>query len=115
MGFFQKIAVNALGFVILSWLLQPYFMVASIPTAVFASFLLALMNVTVKPLLHIFALPLTIITFGIFSFVINAIVLTIVSSLMGPQFSFSSFWAAFVVSILLTMIQQFAERLFYGK
>lgn len=111
MGFWQRLATNALGFMILSYLFSPYFHVSSLWAAAFASFLMAALNVFVKPLLFILTLPITILTMGLFAFAINALVLQLVSGLMGSQFMISSFGMALLISFLLTAFQNFMSRI----
>jgi putative membrane protein len=69
---------------------------------------LALLNATLKPILKILALPLTCLTLGLFSFVINACVLWLAASLdLGFRISgtgFHAFLAALVGSILISCI-----------
>ncbi len=48
--------------------------------ALFASIALGIVNVTIKPIISLFALPITIISLGLFTFIINGIVLLIASS-----------------------------------
>ncbi|WP_125565503.1 phage holin family protein [Companilactobacillus insicii] len=99
-----KMAIYTVLFLAIASLLPGMFYVNSLGTAVLASFVLIVLNWTVKPILHIISLPITFITFGLFSFVISAITLEITSSLMGPStFYFSSFGAAIVVAIILAI------------
>ena len=64
---------------------------------------LAILNSLLKPLLHLIALPLTIVTFGIFALVVNAIVLNIAFSLSAGATA-SGFGSIFLASILLSII-----------
>ena len=69
---------------------------------------LALLNATLKPILKILALPLTCLTLGLFSFVINAAVLCIAASLdLGFRITkggLNGFFAALVGSVLISCI-----------
>jgi len=104
MGFWKKIAVNTLVFIVLTFVL-PGFYVQSAWTAFGASIVLALMNILVKPILHILSFPITIMTFGLFSFIINALVLWMTSAVVGPSFSFAGFGTALIVSLILSFVQ----------
>jgi len=73
--------------------------------AIVASIVLSALNVLVKPILHILSLPITLITFGLFSFVINGLMLKFTSVIVGEQnFAFSSLGAAVFISLLLSLI-----------
>ncbi|MGO2083351.1 phage holin family protein [Vagococcus sp.] len=105
MSGFQRIIVNTLAFVSLSVMFPSKIYVGSFLIAVIASLVLAVLNFTIKPLLHILSLPLTIITFGLFSFVINAAMLMMTSAIMGEYyFAFSSFGSALFISLILSVI-----------
>ncbi len=78
--------------------------------AVLATFVLAILNVTLRPLLKFFAFPLTLITFGLFLLVINAVVL-IVASMLVPGFRVRGFLNALVGSVLLTVVTMVLNHL----
>ena len=68
-----------------------------------SALLLGFCNAIVKPLLVIFTLPLTVVSFGLFLLVINALVLMLVSSMVSG-FYLSGFWTALFASILISII-----------
>ncbi|WP_144605088.1 phage holin family protein [Algoriphagus algorifonticola] len=65
--------------------------------------LLILINLTVRPLMILLTLPLTIITFGLFLLVINALVILLADAII-PGFEVSGFWWALLFAILLSLI-----------
>lgn len=108
MRFWQKIGINTLVFLALAYFL-PGFTVASGWTALGASLVFAFVNIFVKPILHILSFPITFLTLGLFSFVINALMLSLTSALVGPGFQFSSFGITLLVSLLLSLVQGLVE------
>ena len=74
---------------------------------------LTVLNSTIKPILNALALPMRILTFGLFSFVINGLVLWIAFSVSGGS-SISSFGYAILISIVLAVLNSFFEKVF-GK
>lgn len=104
MSYFQRLVVNTLTFVALTVLMPNTIHVRSIWAAILASFVLSLLNMLVKPILTLFSLPLTLITFGLFSFVINAFMLQLTSTLVGAGFRLSSFWGAVLVAIVMSLV-----------
>lgn len=68
-----------------------------------SALLLGLANAVVKPLLIVLTLPLTLITFGLFILVINALVLLLVAALV-KGFKLSGFWTAFFASLLISVL-----------
>ena len=103
MNFILRFFVSGLALLLIDWLFDSI-EIASYGTALLAVFILSLMNFTVKPVLHLFALPLTLLTFGLFSFVINAITFYLTAAAMDG-FEISSFWGALFGSIILGLIQ----------
>src|SRR5690242_13656663 len=71
-----------------------------------SALLLGLVNAVVKPVIIILTIPLTLITFGFFLLVINALMMMLVSALV-PGFRISGFWTAFFASIIVTVVSLF--------
>lgn len=109
MGFWQKIAINSIVFIALAYLL-PGFYVSGVWTAFWAAIVLSMVNILVKPLLHILSFPITLLTFGLFSFVINALMLWLTSSLVGSGFQISSFGLALLISLILSLVQSMVSN-----
>lgn len=76
---------------------------ANTSALVIAALLLGFANAIVKPLLILFTLPLTLLTFGFFLLVINALMILLVAALVSG-FSVSGFWTAFFASIFISFI-----------
>ncbi|SDO46183.1 phage holin family protein [Alkalicoccus daliensis] len=72
--------------------------------ALLASFILAVVNVIVKPILVVLTLPVTILTLGLFLFVINAITLMLTAWMMGDSFVIDGFGAALLASIIFAIL-----------
>lgn len=77
--------------------------VNNLPTALWAAFLLGLANITVKPLLLLFTIPITILTLGLFTFVINGLIYLLVS-LLVPGFVVHGLLSAILGAILVGLI-----------
>lgn len=69
-----------------------------------ASFLLGILNAFVRPILMLIALPLLIFTLGLFTLVINALLLCLISWLMGANFQVKSFGYAFLGALIISII-----------
>jgi len=104
-SYFERLIVNMLTFISLSVLLPQMVHVQSFMTALIASFVLSILNTLVKPVLTLLSLPLTILTLGFFSFLINAVMLQMTSALVGSSnFGFSSFGASLLVAIIMSVV-----------
>jgi putative membrane protein len=71
-------------------------------TFVFAALLLGLVNALVRPIAFIMTLPLTIITLGLFLFVLNAAMFGLVAAILD-EFTVSGFWAAIFGAIIVSI------------
>lgn len=78
-----------------------------------ASLLLGILNAFLRPILMILALPLLVLTLGLFTFVINALLLYLVGNLV-KGFHVYGFWAALKASVLISIVSLIASSAF-GK
>ncbi|ALS00130.1 hypothetical protein ATZ33_01660 [Enterococcus silesiacus] len=105
MSYFQRLIVNTLTFVSLAVIFPNMIYVRSIWMAIIAAFVLSILNMLVKPVLTILSLPLTLLTFGLFSFIVNAAILRMTSSFVGEMnFGFSSFGAAILMAVIMSLV-----------
>lgn len=74
-----------------------------IQAAILAAIILGVLNTFIKPILSIITFPLTILTLGLFSFVLNALILSL-ASFFVPGFTISGFWPAVFGAIVLSVI-----------
>ncbi|MGM0946173.1 MAG: phage holin family protein [Bacteroidota bacterium] len=72
-------------------------------TGILLAAVLILINLTVKPLMIILTLPLTLITLGLFLLVINALMILLADQII-PGFSVDGFWWALIFAILTSLI-----------
>lgn len=73
-------------------------------TAVIVAVVLAILNLIVKPILVLFTLPVTIVTFGLFLLVINAVIILLADAFI-EGFAVDGFWVALIFSLLLSIVQ----------
>ena len=69
-----------------------------------ASLLLGLLNAFVRPILLLLALPLVFFTLGLFTLVINAVLLYFVGVLLSPHFQVDSFGFAFLGALIIAVV-----------
>jgi putative membrane protein len=95
--------------------LYPGVQVASFGAALWAALVLGLFNTLVRPLLVLLTLPVTLLTLGLFLFVINALMFWAAASVLGG-FNVTGFAAALIGSLLYSLcgmvIDVAVERLF---
>jgi putative membrane protein len=71
---------------------------------VVASLLLGILNAVFRPVLLFLALPLLIFTLGLFTLIINALLLYFVGNLLRPHFSVDTFWDAFWGALVISVV-----------
>ena len=94
--------LNAVALLAVAYLL-PTIHVASLGAAMLAALLLGLVNAVLRPLLLLLTLPVTLLTLGLFIFVINGLMFWLAGSLI-EGFSVSGFWPAVLGSLLYSVI-----------
>jgi putative membrane protein len=105
--------LNAAALMLVAYL-YPGVQVDSLGSAIVAAVLLGLVNAVVRPILVVLTLPVTILTLGLFIFVINALLFWFVAEIVGG-FHVSGFGAAFVGSILYSVITLLTSWIVFGR
>ena len=83
--------------------------IADFKVALIFALVLALLNAIVKPIIILFTLPITIITLGIFLFVINALIILIAARIMDG-IKIDGFWWALLFSIILSIFSSGVQK-----
>lgn len=104
-----RILIGAVSILILAYLL-PGVSVDGIGAAIMASIIIGLVNGLVKPVVTFFTIPITILTLGVFLFVINACMILLTDKLVSG-FHVDTFWWALIFSILLSMVNSMFQNL----
>jgi putative membrane protein len=73
-------------------------------SALIAALVIGFINATIGLVLKVITFPLTLVTLGLFWFVINALMLELASALLAPGFQVRGFFAAFVGAIVLSLV-----------
>lgn len=109
MKIFLKLLLTAVAVLVLANFL-PGIVVDSYATAIVVAFTIAVLNMFVRPILVIFTLPVTILTLGLFLFVINAFIILLAGKLI-TGFAVSGLFTAFLFSVLLSFFRSVLFRL----
>ena len=83
---------------------MPGFHLRGFTAALIAALVIGLVNATLGLFLKIITLPLTILTLGLFWWIINALMLLVASALLQPSFVVTGFWPAFLGAIVLSLV-----------
>jgi putative membrane protein len=102
MGKLVSWLVNALVIMVAAYVLSGVH-VNNLWTALVVALVMGILNILVKPLLILLTLPITIVTFGLFLLVINALMVLLASAVV-PGFTVDGFWWALLFSLLVSLI-----------
>jgi len=101
-GFLLRAVISALGLWVAS-LLLPGIAFESPGKLAIAAMLLGVVNAIVRPIAFILTLPLTLVTLGLFLFVLNAAMVGLVARLV-PGFTISGFWTAMGAAVVVWIV-----------
>jgi len=110
MIFLIKWLISSLAILITGYLL-PGVVIAGVWAALVAALVLGLINIFIKPLLIILTLHINILTLGLFTLVINALMIMLVAAIV-PGFDVKTFWWALLFSIILSIITFALNQIF---
>jgi putative membrane protein len=102
MRFLARSLLNGVAILVAAWLV-PGVLVSGTGAALAAGLLLGLVNAAIRPVLIVLTLPFTLITLGLFIFVVNAICVGLTAALI-PGFDLASYWAAFFGAIVISVV-----------
>lgn len=109
-----KLLITAVSAFAISKLLSAHVQIDSFTSALIFAIVLGLLNLIVKPILSILSLPVTILTLGLFSLVINTLIV-LLADYFTSGINIDGFWWALVFSILLSIITSVLESIFISK
>jgi putative membrane protein len=109
MYFIVRLLITMVAILIIAYLVPKVIQVESWIAALVAAFVLGVVNTFIRPLLVLFTLPLTLVTFGIFLLVINGLLLWLVSAIVRG-FHVNGFLGALIGAILISIVSWILSR-----
>jgi len=101
MRLFLHWIVSAIAIIITAFIVPGAYI--SLGGALILAVVLGALNLILRPILFILTLPVTIVTLGLFSLVINALLVLLAGAIV-PGFAVAGFWSALLFSIVLTIV-----------
>ena len=77
---------------------------AALINILIVALIFGLVNAVIKPILALLTCPFYIVTLGLFTFVVNALMLMLTAWLVGPRFVVDGFWTALLGSIIISIV-----------
>jgi putative membrane protein len=102
MRFLVRVVLNGIAIVVAAYFV-PGLQLAGPGAALIAGAILGFVNAIVRPVLFLLTLPVTLLTLGLFIFVLNAACLGLTAALV-PGFDIEGFWGAFFGALIVTIV-----------
>ena len=102
MRFLLRLLLNGIAIIVAAWFVPGVYLGGIVP-ALLAGAILGFVNALVRPILLLLTLPFTLITLGLFIFVVNAICFALTAALV-PGFEISGFFAALFGAIIVSLV-----------
>jgi putative membrane protein len=104
-NFLQRWVISTVAVLVATFILNERITYGGWLDLLVATLVLGLLNSFVRPLLMLLSLPLLIFTLGLFTLVINAVLLLLVSALLGKEhFHVAGFWSAFWGALIISIV-----------
>lgn len=102
MRFLARLLLNAIALMVAAWFL-PGFELSGPEAALMAGAVLGVVNALIRPVLLVLTFPFTLVTLGLFIFVVNAICVGLTAAVI-PGFSIAGYGTAFVGALIVSVV-----------
>jgi putative membrane protein len=109
MGFLLKLLVSSLAVFFGAYIIPGVFL-DGFPTAILVALMMGFLNAFLRPILIVLTIPITLVTFGLFLLVINAIIILLADYALSG-FALNSFFTAVLFSIIVSLITWILEAI----
>ncbi|WP_078555759.1 phage holin family protein [Bacillus alkalicellulosilyticus] len=110
MRLLSHLLVNTLVLVVVAAYFNSFYL-SGIGAAFVASIVISILNVFVKPIIIFLTLPVTILTLGLFLFVVNAITLWLAAAFMGDAFVINGFGMAIIAAVVMSILSALIQKI----
>lgn len=108
MNMIVKWILFALLIMLIAWIL-PGITISGFLSALIVVVVLSIVNLLIRPLVEFISLPLNVLTLGIFSLVINALLFLLVAK-FSPGFQIDGFWSGFFGALILSIFTPLIDK-----
>lgn len=109
MNMILKWILFALLIMFIAWVI-PGITITGFLSALFVVIILSVVNILIRPLVNFISLPLNVITLGIFSLIINALLFLLVAK-FSPGFQIDGFWSGFFGALILSVFGPLIDKI----
>lgn len=109
------ILINAILFIAIAGYFEDSFYIEGFGSALGASFVLAILNILVRPILIILTLPITVVSLGLFLFVINGVTLLLTDAIIGDSFEINGFGMTIFIAFIMSVVNLVIQKAVFDK
>lgn len=113
MNLLVKWVLFALLIMFIAWII-PGITITGFLSALFVVVVLSLVNIFIRPLIQLISLPLNVITLGLFSLIINALLFLLVAK-FSPGFQIDGFWSGLFGALILSVMTPLIDKIKISK
>ena len=113
MRFLARLLLNGVAIILAAYVLPGLHVTGLVP-ALIAGIILGFVNAIVRPVLFLLTLPLTLLTLGLFIFVLNALCFALTAALV-PGLSVDSFWWALLGALFVSVVSWILNGIVVGE
>ncbi len=100
-----RLVINGVALWVASYLVPGITLTTDIGSVLLVAVVFGLINALIKPVVDFFTCPFYILTLGLFTFIVNALMLLLTSALSGPErFHVADFWSALLGGIVIGIV-----------
>ena len=103
----------ALLIMLIAWII-PGITITGFVSALIVVVILSIVNVLIRPIVQFISLPLNVLTLGIFSLIINALLFLLVAK-FSPGFQIDGFWSGFFGALILSIMTPLIDKIKVSK
>ena len=105
MNLLIRLVINAIALWVASYFLAPSILLTpDIGGIVIVAIIFGLINALIKPVIDFFTCPFYVITLGLFTFIVNALLLLLTSAVSGGRLIVDGFWPALLGGIVISIV-----------
>ncbi len=113
MRLIRNILITAISLLVAGYVV-PGFTVINLTTAIIAALILGVVNTIIKPILLLLTLPINVLTLGLFTYIVNALMLMLTAGFIGG-FAISGLLAALLGSLVISVTSYLLNTIFKDK
>ncbi len=99
-----RLVINAVALWVASYLVPGITLTSDIGGLLLVAIIFGLINALIKPVIDFFTCPFYVITLGLFTFIVNALMLMLTSAVSGGNLEVTDFWAALLGGIVVGLV-----------